>query len=49
MSMMMDGMGSMMVGMGLIWLVLLVVLVLVGAGAIKYLFFDQRRSRDDDH
>lgn len=42
--MMMDGqgMGAMMVGMGLVWLLVLVVLALVGAAAIKYLFFDTR-------
>jgi hypothetical protein len=48
MSQMMNGMGSMMAGMGLIWLVLLVVLILVGAAAVKYLFFDRQRH-DRDH
>jgi flagellar basal body-associated protein FliL len=49
MSSMMDEMGSMMAGMGVIWLALLVVLVLVGAAAIKYLFFDRsQRHRGDE-
>lgn len=45
---MMNGMGSMMVGMGLIWLVLLAILVLIGAAAIKYLFFDRRKRGGKD-
>jgi hypothetical protein len=37
---MMNGMsGTMMMGMGLIWLLLLVVLLLAAAALIKYLFF----------
>jgi hypothetical protein len=40
---MMDGMGSMMAGMGLFGLLVIVVLVLVAAAAIKYLFFHRRR------
>lgn len=40
-----QGMGAMMVGMGLVWLLVLAVIVLVGAAAIKYLFFDTR-NRD---
>lgn len=38
---MMDG-GSMMWGMGLIWLLLIALLVLAIAALIKYLFFDKR-------
>jgi hypothetical protein len=38
---MMDG-GSMMWGMGLVWLLVVIDLVLVGAAAAKYLFFDRR-------
>jgi hypothetical protein len=36
---MMDGMGGMMTGMGLVWLLVLVVLVLAAAALVKYLFF----------
>ncbi len=43
---MMGDMSSMMTGMGLLWLLVLVALVLVAAAAIKYLFFDKRRSQD---
>lgn len=39
---MMDG-GSMMWGMGLIWLLVILVLVLGVAALVKYLFFDKRR------
>lgn len=35
--------GPMMIGMGLVWLLVVVDLVLVGAAATKYLFFDRRR------
>ena len=38
---MMDGMW----GMGFVWLLVLVVVVLVGAAAVKYLFFDKRKDR----
>lgn len=43
---MMDGMtgGGMMWGMGLFWLLGLVVLVLAAAALIKYLFFGDRRD-----
>ena len=34
---MMDGWGGMMQGMGLVWLLVLVVLVLAVAGLVKYL------------
>ena len=34
--------GPMMWGMGLIWLLVVADLVLVGAAAAKYLFFDKR-------
>jgi hypothetical protein len=36
---MMNSMGGMMWGMGLVWLLLALVLVLVAAALIKYLFF----------
>lgn len=38
---MMDGM---MWGMGLFWLLVLVLLLLAGAALIKYLFFDDRND-----
>jgi len=38
----MDAMMSAMGGMGAPWLLVLIVVVLVGAAAIKYLFFDKR-------
>ncbi|MGQ0752121.1 MAG: hypothetical protein ACT4PS_16435 [Betaproteobacteria bacterium] len=43
---MMDGMmdGGMMAGMGLLWLLILVVLVLAVGALIKYLFFSSRRD-----
>ncbi len=43
---MMDGMigGGTMWGMGLFWLLVLVVLVLAAGALIKYLFFSNRRS-----
>ncbi|WP_292549371.1 hypothetical protein [Mesorhizobium sp.] len=40
---MMDGMGGMMMGMGLGWLLLVAVLVLAGAALVKYLFFSGRK------
>ena len=36
---MMHDMGSMMWGMGLVWLIVIVVLVLSAAALVKYLFF----------
>ena len=44
---MMDGMmgGGMMWGIGLFWLVILVVLVLAAGALIKYLFFSGRRDQ----
>lgn len=39
--MMMNGMGGMMWGMGLLWLILFVVLVLAAAALVKYLFFSE--------
>jgi hypothetical protein len=39
---MMEHMGEMMWGMGLIWLLVLVVLVLAAAALVKYLFFGNR-------
>ena len=41
---MMSGMGTAMSGMGIVWLLGLVALVLVVAAAVKYLFFDKRRK-----
>lgn len=38
-----DGMGGMMVGAGLLWLLLVVVLVLAAAALIKYLRSDRSR------
>ena len=38
---MMDGMGGMMLGMGLLWLLLIVVLVLAAAALVKYLRCDR--------
>ncbi|WP_273032246.1 hypothetical protein [Pseudaminobacter soli (ex Zhang et al. 2022)] len=42
---MMDGgmMDGMMAGMGLVWLLLLIVLVLAAAALVKYLFFSGRK------
>ena len=40
---MMDGMGGMMAGMGLLWLLAIVVLVLAAAALVKYLFFSRDR------
>lgn len=36
---MMNGMGGMMWGMSLVWLIVIVVLVLAVAALVKYLFF----------
>ena len=41
-------METMMTGMGLLWVLAGIVLVLVGAAAIKYLFFDKERCRGRD-
>ena len=35
----MNNMGGMMWGMGLVWLIIIVVLVLAAAALVKYLFF----------
>lgn len=40
---MIDGMGGMMRGAGLLWLLLIVVLVLAAAALVKYLRSDGRR------
>lgn len=40
---MMEGMGGMMLGMGLAWLLFVVVLVLAAAALVKYLFFSGRK------
>lgn len=37
---MMHNMGGMMWGMGLLWLIVIVVLLLAAAGLVKYLFFN---------
>ena len=42
---MMDGMGGMMLGMGLLGWLSILVLVLVAAAAVKYLFFDRGRDK----
>jgi hypothetical protein len=42
---MMNGMGNMMIGMGLVGWLLILVLVLIAAAAIKYLFFDRNRKK----
>ena len=39
---MMGHMGDMMWGMGLLWLLVIVVLVLAAAALVKYLFFGKR-------
>ena len=45
---MMDGMGGMMMwGLGLVWLLAVLVLVLGAAALVKYLFFGSRPRRDD--
>ena len=42
--MMMEGMnGTMMFGMGLVWLLVIVVLILAAAALVKYLFFSGGR------
>lgn len=41
---MMNGMGGMMTGMGLVWFLLIVALVLVIAALVKYLFFPRDRK-----
>jgi hypothetical protein len=40
---MMDGMGSMMLGAGLLWVLLIAALVLPAAALVKYLRSDQSR------
>jgi hypothetical protein len=40
---MMDGMGGLMWGAGLVWLLLIVVLVLAAAALVKYLRSDRSR------
>ena len=45
---MMEGMSAMMGGMAVVWLIGLVVLLLVGAAAIKYLFFERRKGDGAD-
>lgn len=42
---MMNAMGNMMIGMGLLGWLLILVLVLIAAAAIKYLFFDRNRKK----
>ncbi len=38
---MMSNMGGMMWGMGLVWLIIVIVLVLGAAALVKYLFFNR--------
>lgn len=45
MDMMGGGMGGMMWGMGLLWVLVLIVLVLAAAALIKYLFFGKRSGQ----
>ena len=45
---MMEGMSAMMGGMAVVWLIGLVVLLLVGAAAIKYLFYEHRKGDGAD-
>jgi uncharacterized membrane protein len=42
---MMEGMGGMMLGMGLLGLLLILVVVVVAAAAIKYLFFNRHSDK----
>ena len=42
---MMNGMGNMMIGMGLLGWLAILVLVLVAIAAIKYVFFDRNRPK----
>lgn len=44
----MEGMGGMMWGMGLVWLLVILVLVLGVAALVKYLFFNPSRRHDVD-
>jgi hypothetical protein len=45
---MMDAMGGMMTwGIGLVWLLVVLVLILGAAALIKYLFFGARRRHDN--
>ena len=46
MNQMMDGMGGMMWGMGLLWLLVAALLVFGIAALVKYLFFSRRRDRN---
>jgi len=39
----MDHMNDMMAGMGLVWVLAVVVLLLAGAALVKYLFFGKNR------
>lgn len=45
---MMEGMQSMMLGMGLFWLLIVLVLILAAAYLVKRLFFDRSRKGSDD-
>lgn len=44
----MNGMGWMMWAGGLFWVLVIVVLILVIAALLKYLFSDRRSSREDN-
>jgi hypothetical protein len=43
-AMMSGGMDMMMTGMALVWILVILVIVLVGAPAVKYLFFHKRKD-----
>tara|TARA_R110002096_G_scaffold80612_7_gene188761 strand:- start:64 stop:210 length:147 start_codon:yes stop_codon:yes gene_type:complete len=45
---MVDGMGGMTWGMGLLWLVVIALVVLGIVALIKYVFFGSKRERNDD-
>ena len=42
---MMDHMGGMMAGMGLLWILIIVVLALAIAALVKYLFFSNSKGK----
>jgi len=46
--MMSEGGAIMMWGMGILWLLVFVVLVLAAAALVKYLFFSHSRRRDNE-
>ncbi|MAT64022.1 MAG: hypothetical protein CMN57_00060 [Gammaproteobacteria bacterium] len=44
---MMDGMGGMMWGMGLLWLLVFALVILAIAALIKFLFFSRRQDDNE--